>query len=648
MRVADVARYRPVIGSAISNDGRWAAAVLPRWDRRAGTRPPELLLGDLDARTPFRPLRTDDGLDTLYAPSFSPDSRKLAALCEDVDGTQRGALFDLMGSTPRPAALRGVPPFARALGWCGSPGTPAVLGDDDAGCRRVWRWPTLAGHPEALTPRGHHAGDYAFRPDGQLLAWMEIPDTTDEDSDLAIVHLQSPTGPSRELSLLGHPVGWLAWSPDGRWLAWCARRRGVRLSAIRLWIVDPERWPGQASAIHCLTRDLEGHITGFDWASDGSGLLVALVQGTEGRIWHVDLQGRPTPVGPRGRFVSGPHTDRSRGRLLLLDQDLDLPQRLVLSERGGLAGAPVDGDDAASADAPTPRGRATSPPAGSAIPLAPGGTAGRPLLRANRPVLASGLRRGDVCSWSSDDGTRIEGVLLTPERLPAPLLVWLHGGPADHVARTFSPYFQVFASAGYAVLAPNFRGSTGRDEVFLRGTVRGLGGLDAADVMSGVDRLVQIGVADPQRTAAVGWSYGGALALTLAARTDVFGALVVGAPVVDWVGFAGAPRFPLMLREYFPTPYWEDPAPWDAASPIRHVDHLHTPTLVLAGALDAVTPPSQARLLYRTLRARGVETDLMEYPFEGHIPTSPVAVEDMLTRILRWVGRHLGDDGDSG
>lgn len=630
MREKDVARYRPVIGSAISNDGRWAAAVLPRWDRAAGTRPPELLLGDLDARTPFRPLVTDDGVSALYAPSFSPDSRRLAALCDGDGGAQRGALFDLVRS-PRAVALRGVPRFARALGWQG-PTSPAVLGDDDAGCRRVWLWPSLSGSPAPITPAGQHAGDYAFRPDGELLAWLEIPDALDEDSDLALVHLQGPTGPSRELPLLGHPVGWLAWSPDGRWLAWCARRRGMRLSAVRLWIVDPERWPGDTNAIHCLTRDLDGHLTGFDWTSDGSGLLVALVQGTEGRIWHVDLAGRPTPVGPRGRFVSGPHTDRARGRLLLLEQDLDLPQRLVLSERGG-SGLPTG----------SPEGGNGSPHSGE-IALAPGGKAGRPLLRANQGLARAGLIRGDVHSWVSDDGTRIEGVLVAPERSPAPLLVWLHGGPADHVARTFSPYFQVFAAAGYAVFAPNFRGSTGRDEAFLRGTVRGLGGLDAADVLSGVDRLVQVGVADPQRTAAVGWSYGGALALTLAARTDVFGALVVGAPVVDWVGFAGAARFPLMLREYFPTPFWEDPAPWDAASPIRHLDRLHAPTLVLAGAFDPVTPPSQARLLYRSLRARGIETDLMEYPSEGHIPTAPDAVEDMLTRILRWLGRHLATE----
>lgn len=611
MKIGDVARYRPVIGTAISNDGRWAAAVVPRLDAKDRRKPPELLLGDLDAGGPFRRLAADDGLTELYAPIFSPDSRKLAALADDVDG-QRAVLFDLIGSEARPRTLRGVPPFARALGWRGWPGTPSCLGDDDAGCRRVWHWPTLSGLPEPVTPPARHAGDFAWRPDGQRLAWMEIPDAAEEDADLAVVHLVDADGTSREMSLLGHPVGWLAWSPDGRWLAYCARRRGVRLSAIRLWIVDPDRWPGDASAIHCLTRELDGWLTGFDWASDGSGLQVALVQGTEGRLWHVDLAAQATPVGPRGTYISGPHTDRSRGRMLLLEQDIALPQRLVLSDRGG-----------------APDARPTK-------------KAGRVLLRTNRPIHAAGLEQGETLTWTSDDGTRIDGVLVRPTSDgPAPLLVWLHGGPADHVARTFSPYFQVFASAGYAVLAPNYRGSTGRDELFLRGTVRGLGTTDAADVLSGVDRLVQMGVADSQRTAAVGWSYGGTLALTLAMRTDLFGALVVGAPVVDWVAFTGAPRFPLMLREYFPDPYWEDRAPWDAASPLSHLDRLHTPTLVLQGALDTMNPPSQARALYRALRAREVETDLMEYPFEGHIPTAPDAVEDMLARILRWLGRHL-------
>ncbi|GMV43105.1 MAG: hypothetical protein AMXMBFR64_48210 [Myxococcales bacterium] len=614
MKIADVARYRPVIGSAISSDGRWAAAVVPRLDRRTRRKGPELLLGDLDARGPFRRLATDDGLTELYAPTFSPDSRRLAALVDEGEG-QRGVLFDLVGE-PRGRTLRGVPPGARALGWRG--GVPSCLGDDADGCRRVWAWSTLGGLPAPVTPAGRHAGDFAWRPDGQRLAWLEIPDAADEDADTAVVHLVEADGATRAMSLLGHPVGWLAWSPDGRWLAYCARRRGVRLSAIRLWVVDPDRWPGDAGAIHCVTRGLEGWLTGFDWASDGSGLVVAMVQGTEGRLWHVAVEGDATPVGARGSYVSGPHTDRSRGRMLLLEQDLALPQRLVLSREGA------------------------APRAGRTTPAQRAPRRERKVLLRTNGALASTVCPGETVSWTAGDGVRIDGVLIrTGSRAPAPLLVWLHGGPADHVARTFSPYFQVFASAGYAVLAPNYRGSTGRDEAFLRGTVGALGVTDAADVLHGIDRLVQMGVADPQRTAAVGWSYGGTLALTLAMRTDLFGALVVGAPVVDWVAFTGAPRFPLMLREYFPTPFWEDRAPWDQASPLTHLERLHTPTLVLQGGLDRMNPPSQARALYRALRAREVETDLMVYPYEGHIPTAPDAVCDMLARILRWLGRHV-------
>jgi dipeptidyl aminopeptidase/acylaminoacyl peptidase len=168
------------------------------------------------------------------------------------------------------------------------------------------------------------------------------------------------------------------------------------------------------------------------------------------------------------------------------------------------------------------------------------------------------------------------------------------------------------------------------------------GGADADDVLAGIDRLVQVGVAEPDRTALMGWSYGATLALLIASRSGVPRAVIAGAPVADWVSFFGAPRYPSMYRDYFPGPLWEDRSRLDKASPISHITHVNVPTLLLHGGADPVVPPSHARLLYRALRERGVETDLMLYPGQGHVFSRPSVVQDMLERVIRWLGEHVG------
>ena len=118
-------------------------------------------------------------------------------------------------------------------------------------------------------------------------------------------------------------------------------------------------------------------------------------------------------------------------------------------------------------------------------------------------------------------------------------------------------------------------------------------------------------------------------------------ALCVGAPVVDWVAFFGAARVPLVYGDYFRAPFWEDRGPYDAASPISGVRDIEVPTLVLHGSADGVVPVSQSRLLYRALKARGVDTDLMVYPGESHVLGRPSAVIDMLERIVAWCRTRL-------
>lgn len=606
VKVDHVAAHRPIVSCSISEDGRWAAIATPRYDASSDTRPLEVAVRALDDRDPDSPwhwlVPPGDARPAVFDPTFAPDCVRVAAMTS-LAGEPAGLIWRLDDLSTEPLAVTGLPPLARTFKWRGRPGLLSCLGTDADGWRRVWSWSDHGEAPRPVTPEGLHAGDFAWRPDGAALAWLHLPDLSEPASERLPIHLSDPsTGESADLRVPGRPVGYLAWSPDGRRLAYVARRAGQRLSRADLWVVDPSRWPGHADGARCLTRDLDAWLTGFDWSHDGSELILAVVEGTSGRLYRIGLDGSRSPLGPRATYLSGPHSDRRTGRLLHLHQDGDTPQRLCLRE--------------------------------------PDGESVRVLTSLNDGLEETGLRPVETVRWTATDGTTLDGLMVRPDdgtAGAAPLLVWVHGGPAEVMARTFSTYFQVFAAAGWAVFAPNYRGSTGRSEEFLRANVGDLVGADVDDVLTGMDRLVQMGVANADQAALVGWSYGGTLALGAARRSGAVRAVVAGAPVVDWVSFFGAPRLPALYRDYFPSPPWEDRAPFDAASPITWVADIDVPVLLLHGTLDPIVPPSQSRLLYRALKALGCDTDLMLYPGEGHVLSRPSAVADMLQRVLDWV-----------
>jgi dipeptidyl aminopeptidase/acylaminoacyl peptidase len=605
-RPSDVAFHRPIVGCSFSRDGRRVALAVPRYEASLDSRPLEVWCRDLQSEGGWERVPASDPSEPVCQPTIAPDGRRLAVLTAKA-GAQLLQVFDMEDLSLPPLELRGLPLRVEAPKWCADTDELMCLGYDAEGWRRVWRWRTLDDHAEACTPAGVHAGDYAVEPSGATMAWVHLPDMLTASSERLPIRVTPLDGGGVvEHRVPGRPVGYMAWSSDGRWLAYLARRVGHRLSASRLWIVDPRRWPEDPDAARCLTRGLEGWITGFDWSHDGESVFVAITQGTYGRLERVDIQGKRTPIGNRRAYLSGPHVDRSQGRLLYLEQDGDAPQRLCLYRP----------DDAV----------------------------GETLTDFHEPIAAMELGPVETVHWTAEDGIVLDGVLVRPpgRSEPSPMLVWLHGGPAEVISRTFSSYFQAIAAAGYAVFAPNFRGSNGRGDGFLRASIGDLGGADASDVLGGIDRMVQIGAADTERTALMGWSYGATLALLIASKSGVPRTVIAGAPVADWVSFFGAPRYPSMYRDYFPGPLWEDRGRLDAASPISHIAHVQVPTLLLHGGADGIVPCSHSRLLYRALRERGVETDLMIYPGEGHVFGRPSVVRDMLERALSWLETHLG------
>ncbi len=260
-----------------------------------------------------------------------------------------------------------------------------------------------------------------------------------------------------------------------------------------------------------------------------------------------------------------------------------------------------------------------------------------------RGAVAATLAESRVVTWMAPDGLEIDGILLLPHGDgPFPLLLDVHGGPIGAVTDQWTSVGDaLLLSRGYAIMAPNPRGSTGRGRAFAAAVVGDMGGADALDDLAGVDALVEAGIADPDRIGVMGGSYGGFMAAWLPTVDGRFKVALSFSPVTDWY----SEHFNSSLIDWvgsFLADVPEHPGgEHHRRSPVLAGERLRTPTLLTAGLRDRATPPGQAMEMYRALRAQGVPAEVALYPKEGHGVRDFPAIIDLATRSMAWVERFL-------
>lgn len=403
---------------------------------------------------------------------------------------------------------------------------------------------------------------------------------------------------------LGLPSG----SPDGRQVAVVQAVCSDRwLVAGDLLVVDT----GTAVARRLDTNGTD--ITGTDWIdSDRLGFagvrrldsVAGLIDVHDGTVHEVVA----TPKNCGGNAIYPDAAFTSDGRAVTIQDAYDQPPQIVMS---GPAGHQVL---ASIAHAGTDHWASMS---GSATRVA----------------------------WHAPDGQEIDGMLFQPSGDgPHPLILHVHGGPIwslrDYWSARF-PWITTLVARGYAVLTPNPRGSTGYGQAFAAGVVGDMGGADARDCLSGVDAMVERGIADPGRIGVIGGSYGGYLASWLITQDTRFAAAVSIDPITDWYSWlftsnvaglgvrllAGDPEVP--GSQVF------------TRSPLVHASKTRTPCLNIAGGQDRSTPPGQAEEFHHALVFHGVPSALVIYPEEGHGVRSFPAVTDFLSRIIDWFEKYM-------
>jgi dipeptidyl aminopeptidase/acylaminoacyl peptidase len=273
------------------------------------------------------------------------------------------------------------------------------------------------------------------------------------------------------------------------------------------------------------------------------------------------------------------------------------------------------------------------------------------ISRVNADLKMPAVGRTEVIRWKAKDGKEIEGLLTYPAGYQngqrVPLILNIHGGPTGVFQQTFiggrGVYpLATFASRGYAVLRPNPRGSSGYGTEFRRANMQDWGGGDYQDLMAGVDRVIEMGVADPDRLGVMGWSYGGFMTSWIVTQTHRFKAASAGAPVTNLMSFNGTADIPSFIPDYFGGQSWEVMDLYQKHSPMFNVKGVTTPTMIQQGDADVRVPISQGYEFYNALKVQGVPTRMLVLPRQPHGPNEPKMQLAAMKANLEWFEKYLG------
>jgi dipeptidyl aminopeptidase/acylaminoacyl peptidase len=473
--------------------------------------------------------------------------------------------------------------------------------------RNLWMFNCASMQETKLTKEDLIIDELDISPDGKRVAFIACPNNLRNYPHLAELYMFNV--PERRLVKLTVnlvPEKWPLWSPDGKVIAFHAPdNKNFELTKGYLWIINPD-----TKKYRKFTAQNTGDIYNLAWGADSQSLLFSEQQGMNTNLYQLDL--KSDKLKALTKKSGGLHAlafSKDRSKMVYSFTDFNTPNDLYVS--------PLDNSN----------------------PLRL--TDANPWLR--KKFLLGEAR---VIRWKSKDGMEIEGVLFLPnnytEGTKIPLMVQIHGGPNLQWANEFYADFHIYAGLGYASLGANIRGSSGYGEKLLRALIGDIGGGEYEDLMSGVDHVIDSGVADPDRLCIRGWSWGGVLSSWVITQTDRFKAASIGAMVGSWLSEMG-PGFNWDLTEwYMEKPLWDDPEAWRKISSITYVQNVTTPAILFHGDDDWYSSYNQSLIFFTGLKDIGkVPVRFVSFPGRGHDLLDPWAQKFRYKEEIKWMQKYV-------
>lgn len=461
--------------------------------------------------------------------------------------------------------------------------------DENFQQQHLWSVNTLSKAERRVTQGNFSVLAYEVSRDGKKIALHRSPSPEIEDNELGEVWVMDASGGNAKQITHNHvPETGASLSPDGSQVMFLsqANQKFDTYYNAKIFVA-----PADGGEARVLMPDLPYEVEKASWSRDGKSIYFLANMGVHAELFQVNVQSRkPEQLTSGKHTIAGWTLSTSANAHVFTSSEMTSPGEVWMMAAGGAPRKVTSVFEYLTRDFKLPR--------------------------------------QEKVEWKGADGATVEGLLYYPldykEGQKYPLAVQTHGGPQASDKYGFGGmqnYVAVLAAKGYAVLQPNYRGSTGYGDDFMRDMVGHYFRNAHLDVIAGVDYLIKQGIADPDHMVKMGWSGGGHMTNKIITYTDRFKAASAGAGAADWISMYAQSDVRTYRTPWFGGTPWQKDAPiaayWDN-SPLKDVWKVKTPTIFLVGQNDVRVPSPQSVEMYRALKSNGVPTHLYIAPREPH------------------------------
>jgi dipeptidyl aminopeptidase/acylaminoacyl peptidase len=606
MTFIDLLNVPNVTDPQLSPDGRQVIYALSRADWKANKRISHIWRINADGTDE---VQLTSGVDGESGARWSPDSKAIAFLAKR--GTDEASQIYLIATGGGEAqALTSHPTAISSITWSTDGASIYFLAsdpksedeqardkakddvfklDEDYKQRHLWNVTVADRRTARLTNGDYSVLSYDLSRDGRRLVFHRAASPLLESTDTSEVWLMNADGRgATQLTRNAVPERAARLSPDGSQVMFLAgvNEKFEKYHNSKIFVV-----PSAGGAANLVATGVPLAVDAAAWGRDGATMFFIANMGVHSELHQLDVK-----TGKARQITDGKHTVGGWSYVAGAD-------RHVVTIEDAVNNGDVHVINTTSAG---PSARVTKV----------------------FDYLARDFRlpRQEKVEWKGADGVTVEGLVYFPldyrEGQRYPLVVQTHGGPQASDKYGFGnwgDYIQILTAKGYLVLKPNYRGSTGYGDPFLRDMVGHYYQNSHLDVMTGVDHLIARGLADGDRMVKMGWSGGGHMTNKIVTYTTRFKAASSGAGASNWVSMYAQSDTRTNRTSWFGGTPWQKDAPTDVYwehSPLKYASNVKTPTIFLVGEKDERVPPPQSVEMYRALKSNGVPTHLYIAPRE--------------------------------